>query len=313
MVGTTFVSPASAELFVDLSFGVSETKNIQYTTGLDGKGKSVPLRLDLYQPTGAGLPAKLPAVVLMHGGYFTSGDKSDMAIMSRIFASAGYVTVAIDYRKLNLLPPPPATPLNFPPERYPEWLPGELASAGLTIQQYANTVAAAVADEGAAVNWLAANAATYNIDPNMIAVGGHSAGAVSSLLLGAGAVDGVKANVGAVISAAGGMFGLETFVNPGDPGVFSIHGTADTTVPYSELGFLTKAMDAAGVNHQELILPGQGHSISEIDLILNLQPMLRFTINELRAVPEPSTITLAAIGVLSVLTAMRRGKKKQAA
>lgn len=35
------------------------------------------LKLDVYQPSRAGLPALLPGVIVIHGGAFTSGTKSD--------------------------------------------------------------------------------------------------------------------------------------------------------------------------------------------------------------------------------------------
>ncbi len=129
--------PALAgNLFIDPMFGVSVTSDVQYGTNVDGLGNSVVLDLDVYQPTGAGLPAQSPAIVLMHGGFFVSGSKttSNMIALANEFASRGYVAVSINYRKLGLLPPAPGTPITPVPSRYPDWLLPELAAAGVTVE-----------------------------------------------------------------------------------------------------------------------------------------------------------------------------------
>jgi acetyl esterase/lipase len=68
--------------YVDNIFGVAKTSNIIYGTGAINNGSgSTNLRLDLYRPTDIGqgaLPATSPAIVLIHGGGFTSGSKNDL-------------------------------------------------------------------------------------------------------------------------------------------------------------------------------------------------------------------------------------------
>jgi para-nitrobenzyl esterase len=302
-------SAIASQLFIDPMFGVSVTSNVQYGTNVDGNGNPVVLDLDIYQPTGTGLPAQSPAIVLMHGGFFVSGSKttSNMIALANEFASRGYVAVSINYRKLGLLPPPPGAPLTLVPSRYPDWLLPDLASAGVTVEQYAATIAAAVSDQGTAVNWLAANAATYNINPDWIAAGGYSAGAVSSLLLGVGAVDGVSADVGAVFSMAGGLFGQEPFVDASDPGVYILHGTIDDTVPYTEVGFLTDALSAAGVPYESTIVAGAGHSSTTLrnTLLSDPDPFFEFMAGQLGVpVPEPSAFSLAFVSGIVLLAAV---------
>lgn len=309
-------TPASADqLFVDPMFGVSVTSNVQYGTNVAGNGNTVVLDLDIYQPTGAGVPAQRPAIVLMHGGYFVDGSKttSNMIALANEFASRGYVAVSINYRKLGLLPPAPGALPIMDPSRYPDWLLPDLAAYGVTIEQYVSTIAAAVSDQAAAVNWLAANAATYGINPNWIAAGGYSAGAVSSLLLGVGAIDGASAGVGAVFSMAGGLFGQEPVVDPSDPGVFILHGTNDSTVPYSEVGFLTPALTAAGVPFETRIVSGAGHSSTGLRnaLLADPDPFFEFMGGQLGIlVPEPGTWALAAVGALS-LAAVRLSRRRR--
>ncbi len=307
-----FCARASAEqMFIDPMFGVSVTSNVQYGTNVDGAGNDILLDLDVYQPTGPGLPAVSPAIVLMHGGFFIDGNKttSNMVALANEFASRGYVAVSINYRKLGLLPPPPGAPLTPVPERFPDWLIPELTAAGVTVEQYLATIAAAVGDQAMAVNWLAANAATYNVNPSWIAAGGYSAGAVSSLALGVGAVDGAVADVGAVFAMAGGLFGQEPFIDASDPGVYILHGTLDTTVPYSEVGFLTDALTANGVPFDSRIVSGAGHSSTTLRnaLLADPDPFFEFMAVQLGVpVPEPSTFVLMGLAALALVKWRRR-------
>ena len=241
----------------------------------------------------------------MHGGFFINGSKttSNMIALANEFASRGYVAVSINYRKLGLLPPPPGAPITPVPARYPDWLLPTLAAEGVTVEQYLATIAAANGDQGMAVNWLAANAATYNINPDWIAAGGYSAGALSSLALGAGVVDGVSAEVGAVFSMAGGLFGQEPFVDASDPGVYTLHGTLDTTVPFTEVGFLQDALTAAGVPFDSRLVAGAGHGSTTLRnaLLADPDPFFEFMANQLGApIPEPSTLTLATCGFFAL-------------
>ncbi len=302
--------PVQADrLFVDPMFGVSVTSDVQFATKPDHNG-NVNLLLDVYQPTGANVPAQLPAIVLMHGGYFVSDNKttSPMVDLANAFASRGYVAVSINYRLLLGLPEPPGAPITPALDRIPDWLYPELLDPfHFTLDQYAAEIAAAVSDQGSAVDWLRANAATYNINPDQIAAGGFSAGAVSSLMLGAGAVDGVTAQVGAVFSMAGGMFGLESSVDSSDPGVFILHGTADDTVPFSEVGYMEDAFTTAGVPFAEQILPGAGHGSSGLRnaLLANPDPLFEFMAGQL-GVPEPSSYALLLVGLATLIAVGRR-------
>lgn len=308
-------SPASAgPMFVEPQFGFTTTSNIHYATH-PITGGDLALTLDLYRPTGPGLPDQLPAMVLMHGGFFVSGSKtsSTMVTLAREFASRGWVTASINYRKLDVLPPAPGSTLTAFPDRLPDWLPEQLDTWGVTLPQYIDTMSAAVYDQAAAVRWLVDNAATYNIDPEMLAVGGHSAGAVSSLALGAGIVDGVpETNVKAVFSGAGALFGWESAIDANMPGVFLLHGTADTTVPYSEVPHLLSALSTAGVPHDALIVPGGGHSSSSMISVLsaNEDRFFQFMTDQVTRVPEMSSLSLLLASSFAFFWIRRRGSRE---
>lgn len=104
-------------------------------------------KLDLYLPQGSG---PFPVIVNIHGGGFKLGDKSMVgAAIGQAFLDAGYAIASIDYR-----------------------LSGEA------------TFPAAVLDAKAAVRFLRANAAKYNLDPNKIVAFGQSAGGNIAAMLG---------------------------------------------------------------------------------------------------------------------------------
>lgn len=141
---------------------VGVAKDLVYGSAPDASGTPVDLKLDLYRPTGDTV-AQRPAVVWVHGGGFSKGDKASGANFATYFAQRGYVVVSINYRLLA--PPSCGGELDPAPE---------CEAAAIEAQH----------DAQAAVRWLRVNASTYGVDPNRIAVGGGSAGAVTSLLVG---------------------------------------------------------------------------------------------------------------------------------
>ena len=104
-------------------------------------------KLDLYLPAGAG---PFPVIVNIHGGGFKLGDKGMVDDASgKAFLAAGYAIASIDYR-----------------------LSGEAKFP------------AAVLDAKAAVRFLRANAAKYNLNPDKVVAFGQSAGGNIASMLG---------------------------------------------------------------------------------------------------------------------------------
>src|SRR5579862_4743264 len=113
--------------------------------------KGTDLHLDIYEPSADRGTAPRPAVILIHGGGWSSFDKSTMRGMGEFLARHAFVAFSVDYRlftgKENLWP----------------------------VQ---------LDDVQRAVRWVRAHASKYNVDPDRIGAFGHSAGAQLAALLG---------------------------------------------------------------------------------------------------------------------------------
>ncbi|SNC63661.1 Acetyl esterase/lipase [Hymenobacter gelipurpurascens] len=106
------------------------------------------LMLDVFYPK-AKRKQRLPAVLLVHGGGWRSGDRSQHVPMAQQLAAQGFVAVTAEYRL--------STEAQYP---------------------------AAVLDLKAAIRWMRANASAYAIDTTRIAVWGFSAGGQLAALVG---------------------------------------------------------------------------------------------------------------------------------
>lgn len=116
-------------------------ENVSYGPGL---------LLDVFPPTNA-LTGLHAAVIFIHGGSWSSLDKSTMRRMAQFLARHDYVGFSVDYR---------------------------------LYQDGKNRWPAQLDDVQRAVRWVRANAAKYAVDPQRIGAFGHSAGAQLAALLG---------------------------------------------------------------------------------------------------------------------------------
>jgi acetyl esterase/lipase len=229
-------APAPRGRYLDPVFDDVETNaDVVYREAVDYRGNRVQLHVDIYQPTGD-TATRRPVVVWMHGGYFIFGDKGDMADYAQEFARRGYVAVSLQYRLRQ----------------------------GLSTGDAAGIAAAAFDaydDATAAVGWLRSHADEYRIDPDAIAVGGYSAGAVTALNLAylPGQRGPAASTVDAAVSIAGLTFGAP---EPGEPPSIVFHGTADGTVPFATGEGSCRAAQAAGVHCELVRYAGAGHGIA---------------------------------------------------
>ena len=123
--------------------GVRAQTNLTYCTP-----GSRALQLDVFYPM-TKRRQRLPAVLLIHGGGWRSGDRSQHVPLAQQLAGRGIVAVTAEYRLSTEAP-------------YP----------------------AAVQDLKAALRWMRANARTYAIDTTRVAVWGFSAGGQLAALIG---------------------------------------------------------------------------------------------------------------------------------
>ena len=242
-----------------------------------GKAGDTELKLDLARPQGDG---PFPAIVFIHGGGWSGGNRQGYRGQIQEAAKRGYVAVTISYRLMQFdqakKETTTATPI-FP---------------------------AQIHDAKAAIRWLRANAKKYHINPDRIGVTGGSAGGHLSLLVGltdpASNLEGDSGNpeqssrVQAVVNVFGPteMVGCYekssvawifrlfmggtpseaaerykaaspvTYVSKDDPPVLTLHGDQDALVPVEQAKLLDEKMKAAGASHALMIFQGQGHGFS---------------------------------------------------
>jgi len=232
-------------------FGLSDVPFL----GADRKEK-----LDLYFPNG---PKRLdrPAVVFIHGGGFTGGDKAEYrsASVSADLCRAGYVVVSCNY------------------------VLGPKSMEGVWPQN--------IADCRNAVRWVRAHAKELGVNPDKIAVAGGSAGGYLALMVGlsddkTGPGGDPAAKHSAKVSAVIDMYGVVNFSKHGkgdvvgassteqkaylpelqcdaqDPAVLILHGTADSTVDIAQSDDMAKALRSAKVSHEYIVVEGAPHTFN---------------------------------------------------
>ncbi len=265
----TFARSVGAQC-LDPAFSVAVESDVVYGTGaIDDGAAQMDLLLDVYTPVGDLRPNK-PAAVLVHGGSFTGGSKTNglMAQLGQMLAERGIVAISINYRLFGDDPPVPV------------WMQQVMTAFGITPShpEYPRfrTVHAAGMDTRIAVRWLRENAALYGIDPNRVAGIGSSAGAFCTLV--AGVIDepgfdfdhlaagdpilypGQSPYLDATVDLWGTLAGFLDFVLDADDSPIMIaHGTNDTVVPYSEAQALADRATLVGLDHELWPLVGIGH------------------------------------------------------
>ena len=215
-------------------------------------------KLDLYYPSGDFRPNR-GAVVFIHGGGFTGGDKAEYrsASVSADLCRAGYVVVSCNY------------------------VLGSKSKEGVWPQN--------IADCRNAVRWVRAHAKELGVNPDKVAVAGGSAGGYLALMVGlsddkTGPGGDPAAKVSAKVSAVIDMYGVVNFskhgkgdvvgasaaeqqaylpelqCDPQDPAVLILHGTADTTVDIAQSDGMAKALRKAKTSYEYIVVDGAPHT-----------------------------------------------------
>lgn len=227
---------------------------------------------DLYLPGNDDGKKLRPAIVIIHGGGWTGGDKAAgrEKNIGGTLAAQGYVCLSINYL-LQKTDGPPIWPQNLH-------------------------------DCKTAVRWLRANAERLRIDTRYIgAIGGSAGGHLVSMLGVTGPEVGLdppgpygehSCQVQAVVNLYGSMANKPgrtysilgkspaeapelyrqvtplSHIDKSDAPVLILHGTADTTVPVSESEAFAAALKKGGVEHELMIIPDAPHTF-------HLQPKQR--------------------------------------
>jgi acetyl esterase/lipase len=215
---------------------VVKTADITYGSAVNLSGQTVTLKLDVYKPPLNDTITSRPAIVWVHGGSFSNGDKTSAELVdeSNNFAKQGYVNASINYRLE----------------------PGGCSAGGPT-PECIQAILEAKQDAQTAVSFLRTNAATYGIDPTRIAIGGTSAGAITALHVGYATAETPASAVRAAVSLSGAN--LFSTIGAGDAPALLFHGTADTVVPYQ---WAVSTVNHAKEAHLDVFLEsweGAGH------------------------------------------------------
>lgn len=207
------------------------------------------LRCDVYTPDERG-DERLPGVLLIHGGGWRQGDRSQLRGYGVLIGREGYVCVAPEYRLVPESPWP-----------------------------------AQIDDVRAALHWMIDNADELGIDVTRIAVEGNSAGAHLALLLAADGSLPIRACIAVyppthlvygehvdgslpliAIADDGGSLELEREVSPlllasrDFPPTKLIHGSGDDVVPVAASFRMYEALHAHGVPVDIHIYAEQPHA-----------------------------------------------------
>lgn len=263
------------------TYSVVVEQNISYGQGLkhqtlnSASNSIMDLKLDVYKPSEN--TKKRPAILLIHGGGFVGGTKNDVNIvnLANYFASRGWVAFSINYRLLGDRGTVPT-----------EWIQYAQNSVPLIDQSQFLAMYPAHRDAKAAIRWLIANADNYNIDTNYITVGGGSAGAFIATTLGitntTDFTNEISLNAdpslattnlnktysiktildfwgsGAAVTATNNIYGYNRFDRTDAP-IMIAHGTADSTVKYTNAIELRDIYTSTGAAYKLHTLVDRGH------------------------------------------------------
>lgn len=276
----------AAQSEVELPAGVQAHMDIAYANESEAQ------KLDLYLPASDSTDLR-PALVVVHGGGWRSGDKrrGQWWRIPSEYARDGYVAISVNYRLTGEAPWP-----------------------------------AQIEDVKAAVRWLRAHSEEYGVDADRFGAYGNSAGAHLVSLLGLVRAEDELEGTGphlqhsSLVQAVCASATPTDFLNWGGPGVLPqrlsttflagpeealedrakqaspityaredappfllIHGTADRTVPIGQSDRFAEALRKAGAEQvRYMILDAEGHGVFQRQGLLTYPAMKAFFDEALR-------------------------------
>lgn len=234
---------------VDSLFGRDRPARL---AAMERYGEHPAQKFELFVPEGTPPAGGFPLVAFYHGGGWRNGDPHDYRFIARTLADRGYATALIGYRLV-------------PAGRFPNMLLD--SAAGLAAVREA--------------------AAEHRIDPDRIALMGHSAGAYNATMLTLDrrwlAQAGVPETAikGAIVLAGpSDFYPFEktssknamghwpkpeetqpvTYARAGAPPLLLVHGTEDDSVRPRNATILARTMTARGAPTKATLIDGMGHN-----------------------------------------------------
>ena len=242
------------------------------------KANNIELKLDIYAPKNK--EKLIPTLIYFHGGGWISGEKEEYILNLLPFWEMGFAVVNVEYRLANVSHAP-----------------------------------AAVEDCLCALRWVIKNSDKFGFDTNKIVLSGISAGGHLALITGMIPADSgfdnqcygeEKLKVAAIINWFGitdvkdliegenkKFYALQWIGNTPDrikiaeqvspinyirsdlPPILTIHGDADTVVPYNHAILLHQELEKAKVPHQLITIPNRGHGGFTKEETLNIYDNIR--------------------------------------
>jgi len=241
-------------LYKDEQFGFQQSSNVLFASKpVSAPLSSVDLYLELFEPTGANVPENRPAVLLIHGGGFTTGSRFAFQLIEACtqLARRGYSCVSIDYR---LAGDDPIIAPDFTPIEYIGMI------SGLA---YPTALAAAVEDGWAAYEWIQTNAQSLGIDPERIAIGGKSAGAITALYM-AYVLDEIGVAPPNAFKSVFNMWGTlgaieYSLIDGNNAPIFITHGENDSVIPVASAYAIEAQANYVGLPYAIHIEPSANH------------------------------------------------------
>jgi acetyl esterase/lipase len=271
LLAVLLLTPASLPAQSNPAASPPLPEGVRLERDLDYLGPARTEKADLYLPAAASPGELRPAVVIIHGGGWNSGDKANAREINigTNLALHGYVALSINYRLATGTAPTWPQPLH---------------------------------DCKTAVRWLRQNAARLQVDPDRIgAIGGSAGGHLAAMLALTGPDDGLEpagppAKFPTAIRCAVDLYGPVdllnyhdvkmlgksraeapelyraaspiTYANRGDAPILILHGTADKTVDVKQSDTFAAVLQRAGVEHEFIVIEGAPHTF-------HLQPKQR--------------------------------------
>lgn len=256
------------------------TSDIQYGQGATASG-DIDLFLDIYAPDEA-CDTNRPTVVFVHGGGFTSGNKSggNISAIAEEITARGINLVSIQYRL------DPQDPL--PSQAFVDVVDDIVSqSGGNAGDERLDAIAAAFEDTVSALNFLEANQDNLCVDTSRLAYWGSSAGAFTVLQVGYGLNQfGIaRPEPEVVVDYWGGLF-RDSDLEMGEAPFLVIHGTADATVDFAEAQQITNRAGVVAVPFALYTVNGAGHGFGATGTFTNTvdgQTLLERTVDFVEA------------------------------